>query len=295
MKFLLLPLLPFMLMFYSYRSGPRGESEVGGGSPLPFKLELNIEGSFDHDTSDFTQGYEFSNGYLYESTGLNGHSKVKILDPKTWEIKKRWDIPREYFGEGCTIYDGKLYVLTWKKRKVFVFDLTRDEFEPVQTLDLPGGKGTPREGWGLTHDKQHLILSDGTTYLFYLDPSTLAVEKKVRVFEKHHGTERAVKNLNELEHIGDYIWANVWYESRIVIIDPQSGQVVHEIDFKKHFPDMSMLDRRSKSGAVLNGIAFHPTTDTVYLTGKNWPKVFEVDNPFGKGRAHAVKAALKEN
>jgi len=288
MKFILLPLLPLMMVFYSYRN-PR--EEALSQQDLPFRLELNIEAKYDHDVHDFTQGYEFFDNVLYESTGLNGQSKVKMIDPETWQVKKMWNIPREFFGEGCTIFEGKLYVLTWKKRKVFIFDLSREEFIPEKIVDLPKGKGTPREGWGLTHDGENLILSDGSNYLFFLDPNDLTVVKKLRVFKKTKGTEFPVKNLNELEYIGDYIWANVWYDSRIVIIDPNSGEIRHEIDFKKHFPDMSMLNYRQKSGAVLNGIAYHADTDTVYLTGKSWPKIFEVDNPFGKGRDFALKAA----
>lgn len=296
MKFILLPLLPLMLVFYSNYHGSSTQEAAVGTGPLPFHLEIKIDNKYNHDFTDFTQGYEFSDGLLYESTGLNGQSKVKILDPETMKVKQRWDIPGEYFGEGCTIYGDQLYVLTWKKRKVFVFDLASEgEFKPAQTLDLPKpGKGSPKEGWGLTHDNEHLIMSDGSNYLYYLDPVTLKVAKKLRVFQKKHATEIPVKKLNELEYIGDYIWANVWYESRIVIIDPNTGEVKHEIEFKQYWPDMGMLDYRQKSGAVLNGIAYHSSTDTVYLTGKNWPTIFEIDNPFGIGRAHAMMATMKD-
>lgn len=214
-----------------------------------------------HDPQAFTQGLLFHDGFFYESTGLNGRSTLRKVDPATGEVLKKLNLPAEYFGEGLALLGNRLYQLTWRSGKGFVYDLA--SFTPVREFAFSG------EGWGLTTDGRSLILSDGTAQLRFLDPDSFAVTRTVTV--THEGYP--VTQLNELEYIDGEIFANLWQSSRIVRIAPESGRVTGIIDLTNLLP---ANDRRPDTD-VLNGIAYDPATRRLFVTGKNWPRLFEIE------------------
>jgi glutamine cyclotransferase len=212
-----------------------------------------------HDPDAFTQGLVVRGSELIESTGHYGFSTLRAVDPTTGRIRTRTFLPPDVFGEGATILGDKIYVLTWRERIAFVYGL-----DFLQRGQIP----YDTEGWGLTNDGTFLIMSDGSSTLRWLEPSTFKVVKSVRVREGG----RDVEKLNELELIHGRIWANVWETNRIVQIAPDTGDVVGELD-------LSALDAgysAANGDAVLNGIAFDAARDRVYVTGKFWPKMFEI-------------------
>jgi glutaminyl-peptide cyclotransferase len=213
-----------------------------------------------HDSQAFTQGLLFHQGSLLESTGLNGKSSLREVDWQTGRIKKRVTVPNRYFAEGLTVIGAKAYQLTWRNQKGFVYDA--DTFQPLGEFAYKG------EGWGLTTDGTLLILSDGTNQIRFLDPATFALVRTIKV--QHDG--KAVVNLNELEFIHGEIFANIWQTNRVVRIDPSTGIVRGVIDFTGL---LSIWDRRPATD-VLNGIAYDSKSDRLVVTGKNWPKLFEV-------------------
>ena len=218
-----------------------------------------VVASYPHDESSYTQGLFFHDGVLYESTGQYGESTMRVVDPQTGKALKRLDFDRKYFVEGSVILDGKLYILTWTNKLVFVYDAGTLEYE--KTL------GYPREGWGLTTDGKQLIASDGSSRLFFMDPS-LKVQRTVTV----RLNDRPVRYLNELEYIDGKIWANVYTSDIILIIDPSDGKVEGTVDCTGLLP-RQYQDRRTD---VLNGIAYNPDDGRIYLTGKYWKRMFEI-------------------
>jgi len=217
--------------------------------------------SYPHDPNAFTQGLIFFDGHLYESTGLNGHSSLRMVDLQSGQVLQKHDLPDEYFGEGLTSWGSTLIQLTWTSHKAFVYD--RFSFRLLQTLPYSG------EGWGLTHDDAHLIMSDGTAYLRFVDPDSFHVVRRLKVTDDDG---HPVENLNELESVHGEIYANVWQTDEILRISPQTGKVVGRIDLS------GLIDKRELhgDGAVLNGIAYDAATDRLFVTGKLWPKLFEI-------------------
>ena len=216
--------------------------------------------TYPHDPNAFTQGLVFVDGHLYESTGLNGRSTLRMDDLETGRTLQSQRLDAKYFGEGLTDWGSTLIQLTWQAHIAFVYD--RFSFRLLRTLSYTG------EGWGLTHDAAHIILSDGSATLRFLDPQTF---KQVRaVVVKENGSP--VKNLNELEFIHGQIYANIWYTDRIIRIAPSTGKVLGSIDLATLWPQ----NERTDSGAVLNGIAWDPAHDRLFVTGKLWPKLFEI-------------------
>jgi glutamine cyclotransferase len=215
--------------------------------------------SFPHDPQAFTQGLEFFDGYFYESTGRQRQSTLRQVVVETGKVVKSVRLPDESFGEGLTIFHGKIYQLTWLDKTGFIYDL--------RTFRKLGRFAYSTEGWGLTHDDASLILSDGTNRLQYIDPESFRVTKTLEVFA---GSE-AVTNLNELEFIRGEIWANIWHSDRLARIDPKSGQVTAWIDLAT----ISGAETREPED-VLNGIAWDSVRQRLFVTGKNWSKVFEI-------------------
>lgn len=213
-----------------------------------------------HDPGAFTEGLVFLDGTLLESTGLNGQSSLRKVELKTGRVLKHVEVPEQYFAEGLAVLAGKVFQLTWQNHKGFVYDL--------ESLRLKREFPYEGEGWGLTTDGQWLILSDGTDQIRFLDPLTFEVKRTIRV-QLH---DRSVDRLNELEYIKGEIFANVWGADHVVRIDPATGRVVGLIDFTGLF---SAQERRSKED-VLNGIAYDAAEDRLFVTGKRWPKLFEV-------------------
>ena len=214
---------------------------------------------YPHDPRAFTQGLEFFDGYLYESTGERGQSTLRKVVIETGKVLQSVRLPDESFGEGLTIFHGKIYQLTWLDKAGFIYDLP--------TFRKLGKFSYSTEGWGLTHDDASLILSDGTNRLQYIDPTSFQVTKTLEVFA---GSE-AVTNLNELEFIRGEIWANIWHSDRIARIDPKSGQVVAWIDLT----DIAERETHEQE-AVLNGIAWDSGRQRLFVTGKDWPKLYEI-------------------
>ena len=216
---------------------------------------------YPHDPKAFTQGLIYVDGHLYEGTGLNGRSSVRMVDLATGRVLQKYDLPAEYFGEGLTEWGSNLIQLTWKAHKGFVYD--RFSFSLLRTFEYKG------EGWGLTHDATQLIMSDGTSYLRFLDPKTFREIRRVHVTDEKG---RGIESLNELEYIHGEIYGNIWETDKIVRISPRTGKVLGWTDLS------GILDKREVQdpGAVLNGIAYDASGDRIFVTGKLWPKLFEI-------------------
>ena len=228
-----------------------------GSEVKQYKLEVVAE--FPHDTKSYTQGLFFENGNLYESTGLNGKSTFRHVDLQTGKALKKLDFDKKYFVEGSVMLDGNLYILTWEERVAFIYD--------AETLEYKSTKRYSRPGWGLTTDGKQLIASDGTANLYFLD-AELNLDHKVLV----KLNEKPVRWLNELEYINGQVWANIYTSDEIVIINPRSGKVVGVVDCSGLLP----RELHSATTDVLNGIAYNPQDGKIYLTGKNWPKMYEI-------------------
>jgi glutaminyl-peptide cyclotransferase len=217
--------------------------------------------TYPHDPQAFTQGLIFIDGCLYESTGLEGRSSLRKVDLTTGQVLQKYDLPSEYFAEGLTDWGTTLIQLTWKSHKGFVY--SRYSFAQLRTFEYEG------EGWGLTHDSTHLIMSDGTGYLRFLDPQSFRVTRRMHVVDE---AGHSVDNLNELEYIDGEIYANIWHKDEIVRISPESGRIIGRIDLR------GIIDKRQlrDSDAVLNGIAYDAAGRRLFVTGKLWPKLFEI-------------------
>jgi glutaminyl-peptide cyclotransferase len=216
-----------------------------------------IVNTYPHDPGAFTQGLAFADGQLYEGTGRNGQSSLRKIALETGEVLQRSNLGTQYFGEGITIMNDKVYQLTWQTHLGFVYDLAT--FKVEKTFFLPG------EGWGITHDNTRLIVSDGTANLRMLDPATLKEVSRVEV--KMDG--QPLGRLNELEYINGEVWANVWYTNDIVRIDPVTGTVTGRID-------LSGINQQRATDDVLNGIAWDEQSERLFVTGKLWPQLYEI-------------------
>lgn len=219
-----------------------------------------IINAYPHDPNAFTQGLVFHRGVLYEGTGRNGYSSIRLTNLETGSVLQQRDLGAEYFGEGITIWQDRLIQLTWQSGVGFIYDLTT--FAPLGSFSYPG------EGWGLTHDDQRLIMSDGTDVIRFLDLESLAENGRIQV----HDQNGPVMQLNELEYINGEIWANIWQTNTIARISPQTGQVVGWIDLTGLLNPADL----TQPADVLNGIAYDANHDRLFVTGKWWPKIFEI-------------------
>jgi glutaminyl-peptide cyclotransferase len=219
-----------------------------------------IVNTYPHDPEAFTQGLQYHNGFLYEGTGLTGQSSIRKVDLTTGKVLQRRGLAPSHFGEGITIRNAELIQLTWQSGLAFVYDL--DTFAPKRTFSYRG------EGWGLTQDSSNLIMSDGTDVLRVLDPATFAERRRIRV----HASGLGLRDLNELEFVKGEIFANVWMTDRIARINPGTGRVAGWIDLTGLLPARD----RISTDQVLNGIAYDAAGDRLFVTGKLWPKVFEI-------------------
>jgi glutaminyl-peptide cyclotransferase len=216
--------------------------------------------TYPHDPQAFTQGLVYVDGHLYESTGRNGSSSIRMVDLLTGRVLQKQDLASEYFGEGLTDWDSNLIQLTWKAEKGFIYD--RFSLAPKATFQYTG------EGWGLTHDEKNLILSDGSSVLRFLDPRSFREVRRLSVTDQG----KPLKNLNELEYVRGEIYANVWETERIARISPRTGKVVSWIDLGGIIDTSQLTD----PDAVLNGIAYDAKSNRLFVTGKLWPKLFEI-------------------
>ncbi len=229
----------------------------------PVKYKYEVIQTYPHDTKAYTQGLVYLNGYMYEGTGQYGQSGIRKTDMSNGKLLSTLSIDNKLFGEGITIYQDKIFQLTWTSYKGFVYDLNTFTLESTFTYNT--------QGWGLTTMDDYLIMSDGSNKLYHILPSSFSVIKSVEVYD-HKG---AVQNLNELEYIDGLVWANVWQTDRIVMIDPANGEVKGELDMSKLLTP-SERSKLEKYDEVLNGIAWNPEKQSLFLTGKNWPKLFEI-------------------
>ena len=222
---------------------------------------FRIINRYPHDPNGFTQGLVFLDGFLFEGTGLHGRSSLRKVDLLSGDILQIRRLPDRFFGEGITVYNNKIIQLTWRANLGFVYD--KDTFQLLETFHYP------TEGWGITHDGQHLIMSDGTATLHFLDPETFEEVSRVEVFDNNGPVTR----LNELEYIQGEIYANVWKTDRIARIAPETGQVTGWIELK----GLLSTENYSKPVNVLNGIAYDAKNDRLFVTGKLWPRLFQVE------------------
>ena len=225
-----------------------------------WKYSYEIVNTFPHDRTAFTEGLVFLNGNLIESTGLNGHSTLREVDLQSGKVLRQILVPDRYFGEGAAALEGHVYQLTWQAQKGFVYDFKT--FAKEKEFAYTG------EGWGLTTDGHWLIESDGSSQLRFFDPGTFKMERTLQV----NLQGRAVDHLNELEYVQREIFANVWTTDFVVRIDPGNGAVTGVIKFT----GLLVPADRDASTDVLNGIAYDAAGDRLFVTGKNWPKLFEV-------------------
>jgi glutamine cyclotransferase len=240
------------------------QAQQGGAAPLSPQdiptYTFEVVNSWPHDCKAFTQGLVFYQNLFFESTGQYGESSLRRVEPLTGKVLKKVKVDREYFAEGIAIFQGKIFQLTWESHKGFIYDL--ESFERVGEFTYDG------EGWGLTHDGRSLIMSDGTNRIRFLDPVSLKVERKISVYNNN----QPLLMLNELEYIKGEIYANIWHSDRIVRIDPASGKITGWIDLA------GLLSSKGdcQQAEVLNGIAYDEGSDRLFITGKLWPKVFEI-------------------
>ena len=224
-------------------------------------LEYSVKSSLPHDVNAFTQGLVIHNGELFESTGQEGSSWIGVVDVASGVADKKVELASNYFGEGITILNNKIYQLTWKNQTGFVYDLKT--FQKLASFTYTG------EGWGITHDSTNLIMSDGTNRLVYLDTATFKPVKTLEVYD----SKGSVPLLNELEFAEGFIYANIWQTNRIARIDPSTGKVMAYLDLTL-LRDQAV--GRNPSADVLNGIAWHSGTRSFLLTGKYWPLIYVI-------------------
>jgi glutamine cyclotransferase len=268
---IILPLMTVIVLaaVWYFKSSPRPErgtpsevaaAAVSASAPnAPERLKVKVLSTRPHDPDAFTQGLVLDGDTMYESTGLNGKSSLREVDPRSGKVKRKLDVPSEYFAEGLALVDDRLIQLTWQEEKAFVYN--RADFKKVGEFRYDG------EGWGLCWDGARLVMSDGSDRLTFRDPKTFAVQSILNVTLA--GTP--VKELNELECVDGMVYANVWRKQDILRIDPKDGRVTAVIDAS----GLLTPEERQKAD-VLNGIAWNPKTKTFLITGKLWPKMFEV-------------------
>lgn len=259
-------ILAFALLKESPEPGQRRlspsemQAKAAGAANVPERLKVKVVSTRPHDPGAYTQGLLFSNGVLFESTGLNGRSTLREVDPKTGKVRRRIEVPQQYFAEGLALVDNRLIQLTWQNGVAFVYNLMT--FQKMGELRYDG------EGWGLCYDGKRLVMSDGSDLLLFRDPKTFAPQGQVNVTL----AGQPVYQLNELECVNGAVYANVWQTDDILRIDPKTGRVTAVIDASG-----LLSAQEAQNAEVLNGIAYDPAKKTFLITGKLWPKMFEVE------------------
>ena len=238
--------------------------------PLPKMIQYTLVAMYPHDPQAFTEGLQYVDGYLYEGTGAYGMSELRKTDLKTGNVLQSKKLDSKYFGEGITVMNGKIYQLTYKEKTGLVYDLKTMQQTGTFSFDAA-------EGWGLTNDGANLIYGDGSSNLYYLDPNTFQQTKQLQV-KDNYGT---VSNINELEYINGYIYANQWNTHLILKIDPATGKVVAQANLTalRKQGGIPPVDERGEdpfAPEVMNGIAYDAANNRIFVTGKYWPKLFEI-------------------
>jgi glutamine cyclotransferase len=237
------------------------------GNRTPAVISYAVVNIYPHDPKAFTEGLEYKDGFLYEGTGQYGGSDLRKVDLKTGKVVAATPMDERYFGEGITILNGKIYQLTYKEGKGFVYDLNTLKLEKSFTVKT-------QEGWGMTNDGSHIIFDDGTNVLHYIDPATFAEVKTLTVTDE----EGPVNEINEPEMINGFIYANQWKKDLILKIDTTTGHVVGRADLStlRAEAGIAPVSGRNNAPDVLNGIAYDAATNRIFITGKYWPKLFEI-------------------
>ncbi|MGE0076851.1 MAG: glutaminyl-peptide cyclotransferase [Bacteroidales bacterium] len=228
---------------------------------IPQKQVYKVIKTYSHDPNAYTQGLFVYNGFLYEGTGQNGASSLRKVELTTGKVLQSANLNQDYFGEGITLLNGKIYQLTWTSGIGFVYEL--ESFKKLNSFNYT------TQGWGLTTNGTDLIMSDGSNIIYFMEPDGFSEVRRIEVYDNNG----PVRSLNELEYIDGKIWANVYTTDRVVVIDPKTGVVVSEVDFS------NILKNSDRTGNedVLNGIAYDITNKHLYVTGKYWPKLFQVE------------------
>jgi glutamine cyclotransferase len=229
---------------------------------VPKKYTYKVVSQYPHDADAYTQGLIYENGRFFESTGIEDKSSIRIVNIKTGKPEKMMPLAKEFFGEGIALFRDQIYQVTWKSQVGFVYD--KNTLEQIRSFDYQ-----IREGWGLTTDGQYFVMSDGSSQLYFIDPEFFTQVDKIDVFDN----KGMIPSLNELEFINGKILANVYGESYIVVIDPGSGKVLGKLDLQALLPKGSAGDLDK----VLNGIAYNSQTGHLYVTGKHWPVLYEIE------------------
>lgn len=248
----------------AWLNGNRQSASVGikiKANKPPQKLRYRVLNTYPHDIKAYTQGLFYHDGYLIESTGQKGQSSLRRVELETGKVIQSVNLDRQYFGEGTTLYDNKIYQITWTSRKGFVYNA--DDFTLIRTFDYL------TQGWGLTTVDDKLVMSDGSNTLYFLEPQTFAEQHRIEVYDN----EGPVSKLNELEYINGKIYANIYLAEKIVVINPNTGMVEAEVDFSGLLTEQD----NHRNIDVFNGIAWDEENQQFFVTGKNWPKLYVVE------------------
>ena len=267
--------LPVILLLFSCHntSTPDYDSSLPmakpNNLPAPVPITYTVKAVYPHDPKAFLQGLQYYNGKLYEGTGEPNQSTLRIVNIKTGEPEQKFLIKDpNIFGEGITIFNKKIYQLTWQNHKIFVYNLN-DIMQPVDTLNWS------LEGWGITNDGHNLIISDGSSKLYYVQPDAANKQVKTTKILTVADNTGELDSLNELEYINGYVFANRWYNNHIYKIDTANGHAVGVLDFTGLLHQYDLNDHVGEE-AVLNGIAYDSSANELYITGKDWPKIFKI-------------------
>lgn len=233
----------------------------------PEIFTYKIINTYPHDKNAYTQGLEYYNGFLYEGTGRKGTSSIRKVDLTTGKVLQKEDLDATYFGEGITLFNNKIYQLTWQDGVGFIYDL--ETFKKEKEFKYTKS----REGWGLTHNGEKIIKSDGTERIWFLNPETLLEESYIEAYTN----QQKVEKLNELEYVNGKIYANIWQKNSILIVDPTSGKVLGVADLNGLKDEVLKTQQLEDQDEVLNGIAYDKENDRLFVTGKNWGKLFEIE------------------
>ncbi|MDD3722964.1 MAG: glutaminyl-peptide cyclotransferase [Lutibacter sp.] len=255
------------IVFHENKTTKVSETIYFLADSAPEIYTYKIINTYPHDKGAYTQGLEYFNGFLYEGTGRNGSSSIRKVVLETGKVLQQKDLDEQYFGEGITIFNNKLYQLTWQGGIGFVYDL--NTFEQEKTFKYTKS----REGWGLTHNGEKLIKTDGTEIIWFLNPETLIEEDYIEVYTN----ERKVEKLNELEYVNGLIYANIWQQNTILMVNPKNGKVEGVANLNSLKTIIEKEQKLDDADEVLNGIAFDKENNRLFVTGKHWGKLYEIE------------------
>lgn len=255
------------LIFYEAKTKKLTNTIILLAAKEPIVYNYKIINTFPHDPTAYTQGLEYKDGFLYESTGRKGKSTLRKINLADGKVLKKIDLAPSYFAEGMTILNNKIYQLTWQNKKGLIYDF--NDFKQIGTFDY----GQSLEGWGLANDGKKLIKTDGTEKVWFLDPNTL----KETNFIESYSNKQKVKDLNELEYVNGKIYANVWQKNILLIMNPKNGAIEGIADLNGLEKEVRKSQKLDPNDDVLNGIAYDKKGDRLFVTGKHWGKLFEIE------------------